>query len=148
MSVPPEVEDANPSDLFAVRARDFGTYLAVERRCSPLTVATYGRDVSVLRDFATELGVDDPAMVALRLLRRFLAHLMQGGISSTTIARKIAALRSFFRFLVLRGFSSGNPAANLRLPRTTRPLPKFLSIDDAADVMEAPPSDGARGMRR
>lgn len=142
----PHGDDA-PQDPFARQALEFGTYLTVERRCSALTVSTYGRDVQALRSFAAAAGIDNAGAVDLRLLRRFLSQLVQDGVTSTTIARKIAALRTFYRFLMRRGHAFGNPAANLRLPRTTRPLPKFMSVDDAADLMEAPPRDELLGLR-
>jgi len=139
--------DADARDPFARQARDFARYLEVERRSSVLTVRTYGRDVESLRRFAMEGGIEDAALIDLRLLRRFLSKLVKEGIASSTIARKIAALRTFYRFLMRSGEAAGNPAANLRLPRTTRPLPKFISVEDAGDLMQTPPGDEILGLR-
>jgi site-specific recombinase XerD len=57
-----------------------------------------------------------------------------------TIARKISAIRALYRFLVRRGFVRDNPATSLRSPKYHKPLPQFVSVDDAFDLMEAPES--------
>jgi integrase/recombinase XerC len=70
-------------------------------------------------------------------LRRYLATFV-GRNSAVTIARKIAALRAFYRDMQRRGETGDNPAASLRLPKIQKPLPQFLSIEDAGQVVETP----------
>ncbi len=132
------------TDPLATQIRDFLRYLGDERRSSPRTVATYGRDLWALRAFAVERGLPlDARRLDLLALRAFLASLF-GHNQPTTIARKIAALRSFYRYQVRRGLARDNPAAVLRTPKAGRPLPKFLTVDDAFRVMDAPNEDAHR----
>jgi integrase/recombinase XerC len=114
----------------------FLTYLEVERRASRLTVSTYGRDLWTLHDFVVEQKLPlDARELDLLALRRFLAS-FAGGNSASTIARKMAALRAFYRHLRKLGLVDDNPATALRLPKVSRPLPKFLGTDDAGEVVE------------
>jgi integrase/recombinase XerC len=79
----------------------------------------------------------DAAKLDLLALRSFLASLVPDN-APPTIARKIAALRAFYRYLMKRGAVSVNPAAALRLPKLARKLPKFLSVEDATALVDAP----------
>ena len=126
-----------PDDPLARQIRGFLSRLAAERRASPRTVETYGRDLWALHAFAGEQGlVLDAAAVDLLVLRRFLAT-FAGQQTGATTARKIAALRSFFRDLHKRDEVRSNPAAALRLPKIRKPLPKFLTVAVAGEVIES-----------
>lgn len=108
------------------------------------TVTTYLRDLHAFRAFVLEEELPADArkldIVALRgFLSRQFAH-----NQSSTLARKVSALRSFFRFLVRRKILKSNPAAGLRSPKASRPLPRFLSVDQAFQVMDAPANDTSR----
>ncbi|MDH5673520.1 MAG: tyrosine recombinase XerC [Myxococcales bacterium] len=132
---PPEAD----SDPLLRQIEDFLTHMRVERRRSPLTLETYGRDLRALRDFVHEQGAPpDATTVGVALLRGFLAAGL-GHQKAATTARKIAALRAFFRYLERRGELRKNPAARLRIPKVARPLPKFLDVDTAAELVESPP---------
>lgn len=144
---PSEGSQEPPADAIAAQIDAFLSFLASERRSAAATISTYGRDLHALADFLRDKGVHDAADVDLRRLRGFLAVQVRNGISPTTVARKIAALRTFYRFLVRRGMAPGNPAANLRLPKVRKPLPKFLSVPDAGAVVQAPPGDDLLGLR-
>jgi integrase/recombinase XerC len=132
-----------PVDKLAAQIERFETYLVTERRAARLTVATYGRDLAALHEFVEREGLAlDAARLDLIALRSFLASLIADN-APATIARKIAALRAFYRFLVRRHECKQNPAAALRLPKVPRPLPKFLSVEDALAVVDAPDADAA-----
>jgi integrase/recombinase XerC len=129
-------------DALAGQIERFLSYLAAERRAARRTCETYARDLWALHAFvvAHELprqagALDVPA------LRRFLSTLVEGR-KAATVARKMAALRSFYRFLRKRGEVSGNPAASLRLPKVRKPLPRFLDVDRAIEVVESPGRQG------
>lgn len=116
----------------------FQQFLAVERNVSPHTRAAYGRDLAEFRVFLTAHGGSDAA--ALRsvdhiLLRRYLAELHRRN-QRTSIARKLSALRTFFRYLVREGILTANPAEGVATPKRSRYLPKTLSVDEAAALME------------
>lgn len=127
-----------PTDPFAEQIERFLSRLTAERRAARRTVETYGRDLWALHRLAREHGWTlDGRALDLIALRRYLASFV-GQNSALTIARKIAALRAFYRDMQRRGEARDNPAASLRLPKVQRALPKFLSIADAGQVMETP----------
>jgi integrase/recombinase XerC len=130
----------------AVRA--FLSSLTHERRMSPLTVSGYGRDLAELCGFVRETrpGVDEPSGVDLALLRSFLGRLAKDR-KPATIARKMAAVRSWFRFLMKRRQLEKNPAQSLALPKVRRKLPVVLNVDAAAQVMAAPEGDAPAMLR-
>jgi integrase/recombinase XerC len=123
-------------DLLADQLEAFETYLRTERRSAQHTRLAYGRDLHGLYEFvrAQKLPLN-AARLDLLALRGYLASLMPGN-GSATVARKIASLRAFYRFLTKRGLCKHNPAALLRLPKVPRPLPKFLNVEDATAVIE------------
>ena len=116
----------------------FQQYLAIERNVSPHTCAGYRRDLGEFRRFlATHGGADaaDLQRIDHLLLRRYLAELHQRN-QRTSIARKLSALRTFFRYLVREGALSANPAEGVATPKRNRYLPKTLSVDEATALME------------
>jgi integrase/recombinase XerD len=112
-------------------------------RRSPHTVEAYRRDLKAL---ATWLG-REPATVSTEELERYLAELRAQGLAGSTIARRAAAIRSYFRHLVLLGQCGDNPAAELALPRRTRRLPRTLSPGEAERLVEAARGTGPRDLR-
>lgn len=129
-------------DALARQIERFSEYLRAERRAAALTIQTYTRDLDALRDYVrAERLPCDAAKLDLAALRGFLAALVPEN-APPTVARKIAALRAFYRYLIKRGESKQNPAAALRLPKLARKLPRFLSVEDAGALVQepAPPS--------
>jgi integrase/recombinase XerD len=112
-------------------------------RRAPRTVDAYRRDLTAL---AAWLG-RPLASVSTEELERYLAELRAAGLSSATIARRTAAVRSFFRHLVLLGARRDNPAAELELPRRTRRLPRTLSPGEAERLIEAAAGTSPRALR-
>ena len=122
------------------------SHLAVERRLSPNTVESYGRDLSHLRQFAA--GLDRPvADLDRRGLEALVRQLMGEGRSPTSVARAVACFRGFYRFLVVSGHRTVNPADDLRAPRAWKTLPKFLSVDEVDRLLAAPDTTVPRGLR-
>lgn len=116
-------------------------YLKAEKRAALRTQQTYARDLSALRRYVREQGLaQDADALEVRHLRGYLASLI-GSNSPATLCRKIAALRSFYRFAMRRGLVRGNPAAALRLPKQAMRLPDFLSVDDACELVELPAAE-------
>ncbi|MFW6051661.1 MAG: tyrosine recombinase XerC [Myxococcota bacterium] len=131
-------------DALKEQIAQFERYLADERRSSPRTVTTYVRDLEAFREFVLERELTPDARgLDVVVLRSFLASLYRGN-GPATLARKIAALRAFYRFLMRRGIAKANPASALRTPKVSKPLPKFLTVDDAFRVMDAPTGDPNR----
>ena len=112
-------------------------------RLAPRTVDAYRRDLAALTAF---LG-HGPGSATTEELERYLADLRAQGLAPATIARRTAALRSFFRHQVLLGARRDNPAAELELPRRRRPLPRTLSPGEAERLIEAATGTTPRTLR-
>jgi len=128
----------------------FLQYLNAERNASALTVKSYREDLGSLASYLGEsYGGHAPAAghVTTLDLRGYLAHLHQQQYAKTTIARRLAALRSFFRFGQREGWAKSNPAKPLRTPRRSRHLPHFLSSDELGRLLETPPANTPLGLR-
>jgi integrase/recombinase XerC len=116
-------------------------YLAEERRASPRTVETYGRDLRALARFFEKRGeAADAAALEARDLRAFLARKQR--TEPATVIRKVAALRSFYRFLLRRRLIAQSPADELIAPKLKRKLPHFLDVEHAGEAMEMPTEVG------
>src|SRR5947199_5948319 len=123
---------------------DYLHHLALEKNASAHTVKSYREDLTQALDFfRTRLGEAQPGLARLntRLLRAHAAWLHEHGYAKTTIARRIAAVRSWCRFLCRQGQLSANPADGLRGPRQDKKLPHFLGTDALAQLVAAPPAD-------
>ena len=128
----------------------FMTFLEVQQDASPETVRSYRSDLRQFRDFAENRAhgqQPDTAAPDASLIREYLAGLAGAGEKSSSLARKLAALRSFYRFLVRTGRASYNPAQDVRMPRLPRYLPRVLSKDDANALMEFPEGETASALR-
>ncbi len=122
----------------------FAQYLADERRSSPRTVETYIRDLRSFRDFVREQGLPlDARKLDIVALRGFLGSLFRTNQAST-MKKKVSAIRSFFKFLLKRHLIDKNPASGLRSPKIGKSLPRFLTVDQAFRVMDAPPKEEKR----
>lgn len=110
----------------------FLNHLTVEKGASPHTVAAYRNDLGQLLEFT------EGARVSPRLLSDYVIALQERGYSNTTVARKIASVKSFFGFLLEEGEVKEDPTENLSSPRTGRSLPKPLSEEDILRLLEEP----------
>lgn len=117
-------------------------HLETVRNVSPETLRAYAGDLSDLITGIESLGQGRAADVDLLLLRRFYASLKHRALSPRSVARRISATRSFFRWLAAQGRVPSNPAAALRLPRRARTLPRVLSREDVLRLLEAPSGEG------
>jgi integrase/recombinase XerC len=126
----------------------FLQYLQVERNASELTLKSYREDLEQLAAFLAERGgPTQPEAITTLDLRGYVASLHDADYSKATIARRLASMRSFFRFGQREGWSTNNPAKPLRTPRKPRDLPHFLSSDDLARLLETPPANKEAGLR-
>ncbi len=123
----------------------FLQYQAVERGASPHTLRSYRADLQQFRRFLAAGKVSQIAQVDARLLRRYLASLYEAGLSRSSIARKLSAIRSWLGYLSRRGGLAKNPAREIGTPRVPRRLASFLPVDETRDLLERPSSTpGAR----
>lgn len=133
----------------AIRA--FVTFLDVERHASHETVRNYASD---LRQFQRFMKVEhpsvpilDPATVQTESIRGYLHWLDRKREKSSSMARKLASLRSFYRYLQREGRVGLNPAEAVRTPKQPKHLPRVLTKDDAAALMEFPVDQDGGSLR-
>ena len=135
----------------------FLTYLEHERNFSVHTVRCYTADLVQFAEFlcngASEDGVDEREVsgrirkVAPLDLRRYLADLKRADYSRATVARKLATLRSFYKFLARSGEVARNPVKLIRTPRQERRLPKFLQPGEVERLLAATKGDDLLALR-
>ncbi|MEW5745141.1 MAG: site-specific tyrosine recombinase/integron integrase [Nitrospirota bacterium] len=118
--------------------KKFLTHLDVERGVSPHTLRAYKRD---LRDFAAYCPAD-PERIDMIDIRGFVAEQIMRGKGKSTVARKLATLRSFFTYLYQEGYVAVNHARLVPTPRAPKRLPNFLSVDDAFELVQTPEGMG------
>jgi integrase/recombinase XerC len=133
----------------AIRA--FITFLDLERHASHETMRNYASDLRQFQTFmkAEHLAVSllDPATVQTESIRAYLHWLGRKREKSTSMARKLASLRSFYRYLQREGRVGLNPAEAIRTPKQPKHLPRVLSKDDAAALMEFPTGQTRSSLR-
>ena len=125
----------------------FRTFLLGERNASERTVANYEMDIAQFAAFKWDPGAEGPfdwASATPSDARSFLMAFAREEACATTTRRKLASLRSFFRFLVREGAVAANPFSGLRGPKLPKPLPKVLSAEEVARFLAAPGQEFAR----
>lgn len=128
----------------------FLQFLRVERNASDLTLKSYGEDLEALLEYLTDSYRDPcptPSQLTTPELRGYVAAMSEAGYAKATIARRLASLRSFFKFGLRDGWVSENPAKALRSPRPKRALPYHLSTEDVRRLLETPTAMEPLGIR-
>ena len=125
-----------PTDPAALVDR-FLVHLSVERGLSPHTIRAYSADLARYLEWADRAGVD-PICISHRQIRRYLAELDRAGYARRTVARRMAAVRSLFGFLVSEGLAPSDPSTVLSSPKVPRRLPKVVPDDVLAKLLEVP----------
>ena len=125
----------------------FLEYQGVERGASPHTLRSYAADLSEFTRFLAEEHIAGWDAADTRVVRAFAARLHNRRLAKATVARKLAAVRSCFRFLARRGLLAANPARQVRGPRLGRRLPSFLPVDETAALLGSAPEPSLAGAR-
>ena len=136
----PGLEDAPPEVI------GFLDEMRVSRRLAANTVLAYARDMAHLCTFAKRLE-RAPAFLDRGDLEAFVRELMVSGLSPRSVARHVASLRGFYRFLVLDGHLAASPAEDVQAPRAWPALPRFLSLDEVDRLLEQPDTETPAGLR-
>ncbi|MGB9662116.1 MAG: tyrosine recombinase [Moorellaceae bacterium] len=128
------------SQSFEEALAGFKSYLAAEKNVSASTLKAYLTDLQQFREYAEKaLGPSvHPAQVDHTLIRRFLGWLNAQDQKKTSMARKLVALRVFYRYLVREGEATKNPVEFIRAPRQDKRLPPYLSYSDLLKLLEIP----------
>jgi integrase/recombinase XerC len=125
-------------------------YMRVVRNASPHTLRNYESDLSQFLEFLSPPGVEPPALrdITHLLIREFIAHLHDHLLEKSSIARKLAAIRSFSKFAVREGLILRNPARLVATPKLPKKIPSVMSAEDLSTfldgVVAAPPDPSTR----
>jgi len=134
----------------------FLEYLRTVRNSSPHTVSNYGKDLHQFLSFLSPSGIAPPDLTAVNhgMIREFVAHLHDHGLEKASIARKLAALRSFFKHCVREGYIKESPARLVPTPKLPKRIPSVLSAEEMNGFlnqlagMAQPPSAAGTASRR
>jgi integrase/recombinase XerC len=136
---------------YAKAVRRFLNNLSDERRLSPETIRAYSSDLGqfgqFLRDEHCNGVAPGPRGIDSLAVRGFVAHQMRSGLSKTSVARKLSAVRSFLRHALRDGRVDVNTADGIPTPRAAKPLPRTLTVDEAFALLEAIGGDDTASMR-
>jgi integrase/recombinase XerC len=127
----------------------FLNHLKLERRASAHTVRSYEQDLELYCRYLRESQGEDAGVAAANAarLRRYSAWLSGEGYAASTVSRRLASLRSFFRYLRRTGVVSADPTVGLRNPKQASRLPRLLRVDEVVRLLDAIPIDTMLGVR-
>ncbi|MDD5132213.1 MAG: tyrosine recombinase XerC [bacterium] len=125
----------------------FGKYLSYEKNESRHTVRNYRSDLQQFAKFLAGIQIKSFNEINHLVLRQFLADLNQKNYQKTSIGRKVAAIKSFFKFLQKKKYLEHNPAKVLHAPKQDKKLPKFLELDEMVQLLQAPGEQGFKALR-
>ena len=118
---------------------EFLVFLAVEKGASSNTIAAYKNDLQQLADFiGSRASSDGWRSLSRSDIQDFILNLKERGYTETSVARKVAAVRSFFAFLAAEGSITANPTEGLSSPRVGKTLPKAISPNEVDELLEQP----------
>jgi integrase/recombinase XerD len=139
----------NPAKARAAMSEAIDSYLGYlrdVRRMSPNTLSSYARDLRSLADFAEATKHDIPTLDR-RDLEAFARQMMSTGLAPRSVARTIACIRGFYKFLLVEKKIDADPAEDLRAPRAWPALPKYLDLEDVDRLLAQPDVTTPRGIR-
>ena len=113
-------------------AEKYLQYLSSVKNSSPHTILNYGKDLSQFLEYLSPPGAQPPSLkdITHNIIREFVAHLHDQGLEKSSIARKLAALRSFFKYCVREGLLAENPARLVPTPKLPKRIPSVLSAEE------------------
>ena len=119
----------------------FTDYVALEQGLSPRTIEAYQRDLARFGEYAEVKGCAAPVDITAKLLREYVYHLKDLGLSPASIRRNVSAVRTYFRFLIGDGIVVRDPSERLETPKRWRTLPEVLSVDEVQKLLASPTLD-------
>lgn len=125
----------------------YRNYLEVEKNASPYTVRNYTTDLRDFFLFLRNRGTSSLRDIDRNILRDYLANLMERGFVKRSIARKLSAVRSLYRYLIREEIVQTNPVKDTTSPRLDRRLPEFLTTDEIVRIIESPDVANPIGQR-
>ncbi|HGY54095.1 MAG TPA: tyrosine recombinase XerC [Caldithrix abyssi] len=130
--------------------RDYLRYISLERRYSPHTAESYANDLRQFESFLVEYFGTERIFwqrIDKKIIRYFLIDLQDKNLSHRSIARKLATLKSFFKYCAREQIIDHNPALSIRMPRFPKKLPEYLSPDEITKLLKLPKPSSFEGLR-
>lgn len=121
----------------------FTDYVALEQGLSPRTQEAYQRDLARFAEYAEARGAKTPPDITAQLLREYVYHLKDLGLSPASIRRNVSAVRTYFRFLTGDGVVVRDPSERLETPKRWRTLPEVLTVEEVQRLLASPTLDDA-----
>jgi integrase/recombinase XerD len=134
----PKLDDAVARAFYIERFDDF---LALEQGASVQTSRAYRRDIARFVTYASIKGAASPTGIGARLLREFVYHLKDLGLSPASIRRNVSAVRTYFKFMLGEGYVVRDPSERLETPKKWRTLPEVLGVEEVEKLLAAPSLD-------
>jgi integrase/recombinase XerC len=125
----------------------FLQYLRAEKNCSEHTLQNYSKDILQFMDFIEKQQIDDFLEVTYLNVRTYLAKLNEQQYAKRSVARKLSAMRSFYLHLLREGVLKVNPFSYIKTPKQDKKLPQFMYMEQMKELLHAPDSDTAIGLR-
>jgi len=116
-------------------------HLQFERRLSPRTIDSYSRDLTDFQHWLSDQGITNPLRVKQQQIRQYAATRHRQGLSPKSLQRRLATLRSLFRYLIRENKAASNPADGVRAPKVRRELPITLDADQLDHLLDLPGDD-------
>ena len=134
----PKLDDTVARAYYIERFDDF---LALEQGASVQTSRAYKLDIARFVTYASMKGAKAPAEIGAKMLREFVYHLKDLGLSPASIRRNVSAVRTYFKFMLGEGFVVRDPSERLETPKRWRTLPEVLGIEEIEKLLAAPSLD-------
>ena len=119
----------------------FSDYVTLEQGLSPRTIEAYQRDLVRFAEYAESKGIAAPVDITAKVMREYVYHLKDLGLSPASIRRNVSAIRTYFRFLTGDGIVVSDPSERLETPKRWRTLPEVLTVDEVQKLLAAPTLD-------
>ncbi len=114
----------------------FIDYLQFERRASPHTTNNYRRDLDRFLIYCNRQSLDDWQQLRQHHVRSYIGEQHRNGLGSASLQRQLSAIRSFYQYLIKQQLAEQNPARDVRAPKSRRPLPTTLDVDQISSLLD------------
>ena len=117
--------------------KNFLDYISNEKRYSIHTLISYKSDLNQFFLFLnTEFNISEPNKVSFKMIRNWISHLLENGLKSVSVNRKISSIKSYFKFIEMSGFSDYNPTLKITSPKTSKRLPIFIEKNNIDNLLD------------
>ena len=117
--------------------KNFLDYISKEKRYSVHTLTSYKTDLNQFFLFLnTEFSISAPNKVTFKMIRNWISHLLENGLKSISVNRKISSIKSYFKFIEMSGFSDYNPTLKITSPKTSKRLPIFIEKNNIDNLLD------------